>query len=364
MKKILILSNSASGLYEFRNEIILDMMRDSKVYVSIPDEDKYCTLLEEEGCHIIYTPFERRGMNPAKDIGLYRQYKTIIKRVRPDLVCTYTIKPNIYGGIACRMTKTAYAINITGLGTAIQGGGLLSMILIMMYKLATARAETVFFQNEYNRSFMNSRGIAMNNSELLPGSGVNLEIHSYKPYPTEDSGINILSVMRVMKDKGVEELFKAIESLGSANCHFFLAGSYEEESRMQYETIITRLVSESKLSYLGFVDDMDSLYEKCHMVVHPSYHEGLSNVCLEAAANGRMVLASRIPGCQETIDDGKSGYLFEAKSTESLVQTIMTALELSSADREAMGAHGREYISERYNRKIVISKYRELLERI
>ena len=358
MKKLLILSNSSSGLYEFRNELLIDMMKDHEVYISLPDQDHYYDMIGEEGCHMIYTPFERRGMNPLKDLSLLKNYIRIIKRVNPDIIFTYTIKPNIYGGLACRLTKTPYITNITGLGTALQGGGKLAKILIIMYKIAINKAKCVFFQNEFNKSFMQERGVAVNNARILPGSGVNLVQHAYQPYPSEEDGIKILAVLRIMKDKGIEEFFEAVDRLGSDKVKFSLAGEYEEETRELYEPTLNRLVSEGKLDFLGFIDHIDQVYKTHHMIVHPSYHEGLSNVCLEAAACGRMVLASDVPGCRETVYKG-SGILFEARSTDAFIDAITEAISLSLDDRMQAGIYGREYVAKTFDRNIVIKRYRE-----
>lgn len=375
-KKIVILSNSSSGLYEFRREIILDMKMSHTVYVVLPEKDKYYDLLAEDGCNMVHIPFERRGMNPIKDFTLLFKYKRLINLENPDMVCTYTIKPNIYGGIVCRMTHTPYIVNITGLGTAIQGGGLLSRVLVTMYRVATKKAKCIFFQNEYNMIFMNEKGIGKTNSRLLPGSGVNLDKYTYKSYPAETEGINILSVMRIMKDKGIEEYFEVVDKLGGKKLSeirgigpvgsnekvvFTLAGYYEEETRGKYETVLNRLVEEGKLLYKGVVDDMGSLYENCHIVLHPSYHEGLSNVCLEAAACGRPVLASDIPGCRETIDDGRTGIQFEARNANAIEEAIVSVLKMTVLEREKMGLAGRRLVEDRFSREIVIDEYRKMI---
>lgn len=357
MKKILILSNSSSGLYEFRNEIVLDMLRENEVYLSLPDVDNYFELFEKEGANMLHTPFERRGMNPVKDLKLFQTYKKIIKDIKPDLVCTYTIKPNIYGGMACRVMRIPYVVNITGLGTAIQGGGTLAKVLLMMYRIATKKAECVFFQNKYNKDFMQSQGIAVDTAQMLPGSGVNLEVHSYKPYPSENPAIKILAVLRVMKDKGIEEFFELVDELGSDKVKFILAGDYEEETRDKYEPILKRLVAEGKLEYRGFVHDMDSLYAESHIIVHPSYHEGLSNVCLEAAACGRMVVTTNVPGCKDTVEEGKTGLLCQARNSADLKRVINDALAMTTEDREEYGKAGRKYVENNYNREKVVEKY-------
>lgn len=368
MKKVLVISNSSAGLYEFRNEIMLDLMKDHEVYIALPDTDHYYQSFMKEGCHMIHTPFRRRGKNPFEDIKLYKKYVRILKEVKPDVVCTYTIKPNIYGGIACRRTHTPYICNITGLGTAIESGGMLSKMLIMMYKTALKKANCVFFQNEHNREFMQSNGIAKKVAAMLPGSGVNLDCHTYQPYPEDGDTIKILAVLRVMAGKGIKEFLTAVEALGNPDGKpkilFELAGNYEEEAKKEYEPWINRLVEEGKLDYLGFIDNIDPIYADCHFVVHPTYFEGLSNVCLEAAACGRPVVASDIPGCREAMIRGESGIMFESQNSEALIEAVKEALTWDRNKREEMGKKGREHVAANYSRDKVLKIYRDKITEI
>ena len=362
--RILILSNSSSGLYEFRNEVVEDLLRDHEVFISLPDEDAYTKILTDEGCNIFHTEFNRRGMNPVKDTILLLRYIRLIRRIRPKMVLTYTIKPNIYGGMACRLTHTNYAANITGLGTAIQGGGMLSNVLIKMYRVALNKAKAVFYQNEYNMEFMLKRGVGTKDqSILLPGSGVNITKHSYKPYPSEDKGVRVLAVLRIMKDKGIEEFLYAADKIcDEFDAKFVLAGGYEEETRQEYEPQIQRLVDSGKLEYVGFCDKIDELYESCHILIHPSYHEGLSNVCLEAAACGRPVVTTDVPGCRETVIPGETGLLFKSKDKIAAYKAMADILSMTSAERETMGRRGRNYVEENFNRETVVRRYREVVE--
>ncbi len=371
MKKVLILSNYSSGLYEFRNELIQDFLKDSEVYISLPEgqDDRYVRLFKEEGCNVIHTPFERRGMNPLKDYDLFRSYKKIIKDISPDIVLTYTIKPNIYGGLAAKSLGIPYITNITGLGTAILGGGPLAKVLLVLYKKATAGACCIFFQNSSNKDYMTKHGIRGNGDiKLIPGSGVNLKRHSLCEYPDESKGIELLSVMRIMKDKGIEELLEVADRLGTpsddsrgaGSVHFVIAGPYEEETRSLYEPKIQKLETEGKLTYLGFVNDMDPVYEHCNVMVHPSYHEGLSNVCLEAAACGRPIVTTDVPGCRETVNE-RSGILCQPRSTQSLYEAISSILALTPEERKEMGVAGRTHVEETFDRNIVIDSYREYI---
>ncbi len=363
---ILIISNSSSGLYEFRNEVVEDLLSDHEVFISLPDEDSYTKILTEEGCHIFHTPFNRRGMNPISDVLLMFRYIRLIRMIKPNMVFTYTIKPNIYGGMACRLTHTNYATNITGLGTAIQGGGILSKVLIRMYRIALNKAKAVFYQNEYNMEFMLGQRVSgQEQSILLPGSGVNTIKHSYKPYPSEDKGVRVLAVLRIMKDKGIEEFLYAADRIcDEFDAHFVLAGGYEDDARQEYEPQVQRLVEAGKLEYVGFCDRIDELYERSHILIHPSYHEGLSNVCLEAAACGRLVLTTDVPGCRETVIPRETGLLFKSKDKNAAYNALVEILSISSSEREHMGRQGRKYVEENFNRESVVRIYREVVESV
>lgn len=363
--KILILSNYANGLYLFRKEVLTAFLEhDYETVVSVPP-DENCRKIEELGCKVIPIEFERRGNNPVHDLRLFLKYVKLLKEQKPDIVLTYTIKPNLYGGLACRLSGIPLLVNITGLGTALEKQGILGKVLLFFYRIATKNAACVFFQNEGNRQFMLERGIGQTHNRLLPGSGVNLKEHSFAEYPSEKDGITFLAVLRIMKDKGIEEYLKAAEQIKKEypDTYFWLAGEYEEETRQLYEPEIQRLSEQGVIRYFGHIDNVPKVMADSHVIVHPSYHEGLSNVLLEAAACGRPVLASDVPGCRETLQSGLSGLLFQSKSTESLVRTIKTILSYTEADRREMGMRGREYVESVFDRNKVISIYLEEIQK-
>lgn len=359
--KILILSNYANGLYLFRKEVLQAFTKKGyETVISVPT-DENCRKLEDMGFQVIPTEFERRGSNPVHDFKLFLKYTKLLGRQKPDVVLTYTIKPNLYGGLACRLKRIPYLVNITGLGTAVEKQGLLGKVLLAFYRVAVKKAACVFFQNEGNKRFMLAHGVGKERSRLLPGSGVNLQEHPYESYPPEDKGIIFLAVLRMMKDKGIEEYLTAAEQVGEEfpESRFYLVGEYEEESRKTYEPWIQRLSEEGKLKYFGHIDNVPEVMAQSHVIVHPSYHEGLSNVLLEAAACGRPVLASDVPGCRETLQNGLSGLTFPARDTEGLVRAIKTILSYTKSDRQEMGMRGREYVENVFDRQKVISIYLE-----
>lgn len=360
---ILILTNYANGLWLFRKELIKAFRRDGhKVFVSVP-KDENCYKLIDIGAKLIYAPLDRHGLSPVKDTALLLNYIGTIRTVKPAIVLTYTIKPNIYGAEAAKLLKVPYICNVTGLGMAIEHGGFFSKVLLKLYQVSMNNAKRVFFQNEENRQFMQNSGIARHNSALLPGSGVNTTEHPYREYPSEKDGINILAVLRVMKDKGIEEYFDAVKALAPLHpeLHFHLVGEYEEDERPKYELMITDLESRGLMKYHGHLDTVEPVYADMHIVVHPSYHEGLTNVLLEAGACGRPVLGSDIPGCRETFIEGTTGYSFKPQDSQALIEAIEKILALSEDERRAMGLAGRKYIEENFDRNIVIQAYKNEL---
>ena len=370
--KILILTNYANGLWLFRKELLLAFLEEGHtVYVSLPPDENVDKLRSlrcgGRAVRIIETPFERRGNNPARDLKLFLDYRRLLKQYQPGAVLTYTIKPNLYGGLACRLGHVPYLCNVTGLGTAIEDGGALSRILLRFYKISMKKAERVFFQNAKNREFMNRHGIAVHNSGLLPGSGVNLCEHTFSPYPPETEGIIFLAVIRIMRDKGIDEYLEAARVMvrrqaeTGVQIRFWLAGEYEEDSRAQYEPVFRELEDSGIIRYFGHIDNVGEVMAQSHVIVHPSYHEGLSNVLLEAAACGRPVLASRISGCVETFCEGESGFGFAIKSADALVQAMEKVLALSGEERERMGRAGRKWVEDHFDRNIVLQAYRDEL---
>lgn len=341
-----------------------------EVYVSLPPDENVnkLTALQYGGrtVHIIETPFERRGNNPIRDLKLFLTYQGLLKQYKPDVVLTYTIKPNLYGGIACSIQGVPYLCNVTGLGTAIECGGALSRMLLGFYKISMKKARRVFFQNTRNRDFMHQYGIAVHNSALLPGSGVNLNEHKFERYPAETQGVIFLAVIRIMKDKGIEEYLESarIMKKRQESLNFWLVGEYEEETRGRYEPLIRELEGNRIIRYFGHIDNVGEVMAQSHVIVHPSYHEGLSNVLLEAAACGRPVLAGNISGCVETFSEGKSGFGFAIKSVDALIAAMEKLLALSCEERECMGKAGRAWVEAHFDRNIILQAYEKELAKL
>jgi galacturonosyltransferase len=361
-RTVLILSNIAFGLYIARKELITRLIQmDSKV-IAVTPFDTYVDKLQEIGCEYINLEFNRRGKNVFNDIGILLRYVQLIKETAPDVVLTYTIKPNVYGGLACRLARIPYLANITGLGTTIENPGVLQFIALSLYKVGLKKASCVFFQNAPNRKFFSERILSKScHSRTIPGSGVNLSEHIYEPYPSEANGVVFLFVGRIMKDKGIEELFSAAEMIKKkySNTKFRIIGECDED----YSERINELEKNGVIEQLGFQKDVHSYMRDSHCVILPSYHEGTSNVLLESAACGRPVIATRVTGCSETFDDGITGFGCDVKSAESLVEAVERFLRQSPEEHEAMGKAGRAKMEREYDRQIVVDAYMDEIEK-
>ena len=351
--KILILANFDVGLYQFRRELIEALLKENKVLLSLPDGN-LVRPLEAMGCRFFDTPMDRRGINPVTDLKLFGRYWKLLRQEKPDLVITYTIKPNIYGGLACRLLGIPYAVNITGLGTAFQKDGPLKKLVTFLYRTALKKAKVVFCENAGNRQVFLDEGIvAEDKTCLLSGAGVNLEHYAAAPYP-EEGMTRFLFVGRVMKEKGIEELFAAMERLRAegADCCLDVLGGYEEN----YAETIRCYEAKGWLHYYGYVTDVRPYIEKAHCFVLPSYHEGMANTNLECAAMGRPVITSNIPGCKEAVLDGVSGLLCEPKDTDSLYEAMKQFLSLTADSRSQMGKAGRKHMEEVFDKKKVVEE--------
>lgn len=350
--EILILANVDVGLYQFRKELIEELLKKNDVTISLP-YGELVNPLKEMGCKFVDTSVDRRGINPIKDSLLFSSYRKLLENEMPDMVVTYTIKPNIYGGFACRLLKIPYAVNITGLGTAFQKKGMLRKLVTIMYKVSMKKAKVVFFENSENMEiFLDEKIITKNQACLLNGAGVNLDHYSLLEYPRDCETTRFLFIGRVMKEKGIDELFDAMKNLVSdgISCSLDVLGGYEED----YADIIKKYEAEGWLHYHGYQKDVRPFIEKCHCFVLPSWHEGMANTNLECAATGRPLITSNIAGCKEAVVDGKSGFLTEKQNVDDLYKAMKKFTQLSYEERKAMGLVGRKHMADVFDKRKVV----------
>jgi glycosyltransferase involved in cell wall biosynthesis len=355
MQRVLIFTNFINGLYNFRRELISELLnREFQVAISAP-VDYRTEYFKELGCEIIPTELSRRGTNPLTDFKLLLSYRRAIREFRPDVVLTYTIKPNVYGGLACRLAGLPYLPNVTGLGIAVGNRGILQSITLFLYKAGIKDAACVFFQNRENADFFTRKRIVRGKQEMIPGSGVNLNHYQVLDYPGEEE-INFLFIARIMKEKGIDQYLDTAAYIKAKypNTRFHILGFCEED----YEGRLKSLQDKGIIQYHGLQHDVREFHKISHCTLHPTYYpEGMSNVLLESAACGRPVIATDRSGCREIVDDGVNGFLVEQKNTRQLIQSVERFLGLSHEEKRQMGLAGRAKVEREFDRQIVIDKY-------
>ena len=357
-KRVLILGNSGLVVFGMRGELITRLIEEGyDVVVSFPNGllGEGEQLAKEYGCSHVETFIDRRGTNIIRDAALLHSYMKLIRKTKPDVVLTYTVKCTIYGGMACRLLKVPCIANITGLGKGLAEGGIRQKLLVMLYKLGVRSAQCVFFQNRQDRQFFIDHRIKYQKDGLLPGSGVNLDKYVPMDYPADDTVV-FTYIARVMKTKGIDEFLEAAKQMKSeyTNVQFHICGFYEDD----YKDIIENAEKEGIVCYHGQVSDVRPFEQISHCIVLPTYHpEGVSNVLLEAAACARPIITTNRPGCADVVDDGVNGYLIKEKDARDLAAKMRQFMELSQEARQEMGLAGRRKVEREFDRQIVVGKY-------
>ena len=361
-KTVLFLSNHFITLYNFRRELVARLLeRGHRVVLSMPAMEQN-VYFKDLGCEIIETPMSRRGMDPLEDLRLLRQYRRIMRAVDPDVIFSYTIKPNIYGTLASNALGYRQICNITGTGATFLKENLLSRLVRELYRISIRKCSKVFFQNTGDRDYFIRHGMVKDNWDMLPGSGVNLEQHALAPM-SDDGEIRFLYIGRIMAVKGIDQYLQCAKAIRARHpdTRFYLAGFIEEAA---LEPVMKEYTEAGIVEYLGFRDDIDDWIRHCHCTVLPSLGgEGVPNVLLESAATGRACIASNINGSREVIEDGVTGYLYPVGDTEALIDRVERFLALSSAERQAMGLLGHEKAAREFDREKVIARYVEEAEK-
>ncbi len=364
-KHVMVLANDTTYTFNLRREILMELVKQGYKVTIVSEVLKHQEALENLGCRLIDITAGRHGTNPLQDVALLLKYIKILRAEKPDVVLSYNIKPNVYGGMACRMTHTRYIPNITGLGTAVEYPGKMQKLTTKLYKWGTYGADCIFFQNSENLQFFTDKKMLSKKSKtrLLPGSGVALDQHPLMEYPKSET-IDFLYVARILKEKGIDLYLEAAKYIHAKHPEtvFHVCGGCDDKN---YLEVLQQTEKEGYIRYHGEQKDMKPWFEKCACLVHPSYYpEGMSNVLLEAAASGRPVIATDRAGCRETVDDGVSGFVIPIKDQAALNEALDKFMAMSWDQHKEMGLNGRAKVEREFDRMIVVERYLEELDAV
>ena len=364
-KLIALLANKDDDIYCFRKELIEGFIAEGyDVLVSCPDGEKF-ELMKDIGFIYEDVFIDRRGTNVFLDFKLLCHYYRLFKKYKPDIVLTYTSKPNVFGSLAARWCKIPYINNVTGFGSVIMKNGLMQKFIMSLFKMAYKKSDCIMFQNSTNMQLAKENNMIGKSYQLIPGSGVALERFPVAPYPKE-TPIVFNYIGRILKDKGVDDYIAAAEIIRKRHpqTEFNMLG-FIEPTESHYEQILSELEARDIVHYRGSQNDVRPFIARSHATIHPStYGEGMSNVLLESAAVGRPLITTDNPGCRETVDDNVTGFIYPGGDVDALVEKIEQFIALDYESRKKMGLLGREKIEKEFSRKLVISAYLEKIKEI
>lgn len=365
--KIIVSSNSAWNVYNFRKCIILKLINAGFEVVVVSPFDEYASKLCKFGCKYVNVSIDNSGVNIINDLYLIFQYLKIFFKIKPNAVLSYTAKPNIYGSIAASVYSIPVVNNVSGLGTAFIRGGVLGGVVSFLYKISLVKSKCVFFQNSDDRDlFLRKNLVTEGRVDILPGSGIDLK---YYKVLNIDNGADFifLLVSRLIWDKGVQEYVDAARLIrkNSPNIRFQILGFLDVDNKTAISKFnVDNWVQEGVVEYLGCADDVRPFMQKSNCIVLPSYREGMPKTLLEAAAMGKPIITTDVEGCRDVVDNKVNGYLCNARDAYDLAKKIEIMLKMDPKDIKKMGLKGRDKMEKEFDEKIVIDKYMSVVDKI
>lgn len=343
---------------------LLDIGHTIQVYAP---RDKYSDRLEAEGCQFIPVNMDSRGSNPIKDSALILELTMLYRRHRPDIILHYTIKPNIYGSIAARMVGIPVINNVCGLGTVFLKKNLVSKIATWLYKFSFTYPDKVFFQNQSDLDlFIRERMIREEITDLVPGSGIDLD--AFPPCAwTRNQHFQFLMISRLIIDKGIYEYIEAIRILRKEGipARFAILGALDEDHKRGIRrSELDEWVQEGLIDYLGMTEDVSPYIQAADCIVLPSYREGTPRTLLEAASSARPIIATRVPGCQDVVEDKHNGLLCDVRNAHDLAGKMKLMTMLDKETLRQWGENGRKKVENEFAEEIVIRKYIQSIDEL
>lgn len=372
MKTLLLVANVDWFVISHRLGIVQAAAQQGwKVYVAAEDTGRGHEI-NQKGVEFIDFRFSRSGTNPLDELKTLKKFQDLYKRIKPDVVHQVTLKPIIYGSIAAKRLGIKGVVNaVSGLGYTFTGGrqGIVQKLMLRMMKYGLKRTNlAIIFQNGDDQEILTKLGAIQlyNKIYRIKGSGVDLTKFEEKAFPTFDK-IKIVLPARMLWDKGVKEFCLAADRLKEKyenQVEFILAGMADSDNKAGVpENYLIEQADGEYLKWIGHQSDMVAVYENSHIVVLPSYREGLPKTLIEACAIGRPIVTTDAVGCKECVDEGVNGYKVPVGSILELAQAI-EKLILNYDDIRTMGRAGRLKAEKEFDVKSVIQMHLDIYDEV
>jgi len=365
--RIGIVINKSWNIFNFRLNLLKELMRQGHTIIAIAPEDEYSSRLIDAGCEFIPVKMEGKGSNPLSDILLHQQLYNAYKSARLEAVLHFTIKPNIYGTLAAKRLGIPSINNVSGLGTVFLHHNITSKIAHSLYRFAFRFPRKVFFQNKDDRAlFLNKKLVREEITDLLPGSGIDLNYFQPSAFK-RNKQFTFLMIARLLYDKGLVEYVEAARILKKQGLNFRsqLLGFTDYNSKLGVpQSQLENWIKEGVIEYLGTSDDVRPFISEADCVVLPSYREGTPRTLLEAAAMGKPLIASEVAGCVEVVKHNYNGLLCKVKDSEDLAKSMRALCEAEDKTLINFSENSRKLVEENFDERIVFEKYIEILNQI
>lgn len=369
MSKLVFFHNASFFLYKQRH--IYSKFRElgHEVFLLCPNTDKYFAIMQNEDYQVIEIFFQTKTLNLFHNLALVFKIKKIFHAIQPDIVFSFSIKPNLYSAVAAKFTKIQVVPNVTGLGYVFMQEGFLTWLVIRMYRIAFKSVKIVFLQNHDDAVLLTSRG-AINSIQtkiiVLPGDGVDLN-QFYNVGLQEREVVRFIFASRLLWGKGIRELLEAFERVQSKYSNTSLTvigGYYLDNPSAVTEEFMTPFIKCGLINYLGHVDNVSEILSEYDCMVLPSYREGMARVLMEASSMGKPCITVNTPGCRDIVEHNVTGFIAQPRNVESLTQAMCQFVELSFADKCLMGQAARKKMETQFDQNIIVKSYLSVFNQV
>ena len=358
--RVAIVLNTSWNIYNFRMNLIRSLQAAGHEVHTIAPTDDYTSKLTEAGCIHHALKMDSRGANPLKDLALIFELFSLYKRIKPDIILHYTIKPNVYGALAASFLRIPVINNVCGLGTVFLKSGLVSRLAMFLYRISFRFPKKVFFQNPDDlKLFLNKNLVPANTVDLLPGSGIDLDHFKSLDFQ-RNKKFTFLLISRLITDKGIFEYIEAVRKLRALglDARYQILGAMDPEHRRGIsKEMVKEWIDSGTIEYLGTTNDVRNFIYQADCVVLPSYREGTPRTLLEAASLSKPIIATNVPGCNHVVVDQFNGLLCNLKDSKDLAEKMYTMALYDDETLKQMGYNGRQKMEAEYDESIVINKY-------
>ncbi len=363
--RVLIAVNTTWNIFNFRQGLVRGLIdAGHEVHVLAP-RDEYVARVEALGCQVHHLELAARSTNPLGEWHLMRAFRRHYRQLKPDVVLHYTIKPNIYGSMAARKLGIPAVCNVAGLGTVFGKQNLVTRIAKGLFKSAFRWPVKIFFQNSEDQDlFVTHKLVKAEKTEVLPGSGVDLQ--RFQPQPRPEGGpLIFLFLGRLLREKGITDYVEAARILRQEGleAEFHLLGKADPKAKDAIsEQELAAWKQEGLIVHRGHSDRVEDELATADAVVLPTYYkEGTPRSLLEAAAMGLPLIATDTAGCRAVVEPGRNGFLCEPQNPVDLAHQMRRLLALSPSERASFGRVARHTAETRFDEQLVVNRYLEAL---